>query len=104
MSLFKRLAVAACFVTLAGGAAAQSFSDIYGRTLVGDNGTIVINGDGSWGGTFNGQDFTGTWTVRDGRFCGQANGNEPRCRDVRMSGTKITFISGDGTRSAYRVR
>lgn len=97
-------AVSATLAFSPGAATAQSFSDVYGRTLVGSNGTIVIESDGRWGGTFNGTDFTGRWTVRNGRFCGEANGGAERCRDVRMSGNAITFISGDGTRSTYRIR
>lgn len=93
-----------CGAMFTGPAVAQSFGDIYGRTLAGDNGTIVINGNGTWGGTFNGTDFTGTWTVRDGRFCGSANGGAERCRDIRMTGNRITFIDGDGNRSRYRIQ
>ena len=97
-------AAAICAAGLATAASAQSFSDIYGRTLVGDNGTIVINGNGSWGGSFNGTDFTGSWTVRDGRFCGSANGGQERCREIRMNARTITFIDGDGNRSRYQIQ
>ena len=100
----RLICAAVCLAGITSGAAAQSFSDIYGRTLAGENGTIVINGNGTWGGSFNGTDFTGSWTVRDGRFCGSANGGRERCRDIRMNARTITFIDGEGNQSRYRIQ
>ena len=109
MNFIKSVAVAATLSTVAGGAVAQSFSDIYGRDLVGEQGTIRINGNGTMDGIFNGQDFRGRWWTEDGTFCreGSVGGTEfgPACQTIRMSGGQISFTTMDGGRTTtYQIQ
>lgn len=108
--IFKKFAaLAAVLSTVAFAASAQSFSDIYGRNLVSDQGTITINANGTMGGIFNGQDFSGRWWTEDGVFCreGTVGGTAfgPACQTIRMNGNRISFTTVDGARTTtYRIQ
>ena len=109
MKFLKLIPTAIVLSTVAITASAQSFSDIYGRDLVGDQGTIQINANGTMGGVFNGQDFTGRWWTEEGIFCreGSVGGTPfgPACQTIRMSSGRISFTTVDGARtSTYRIQ
>jgi len=109
MKFFNITGLAILLSTAALDAAAQSFSDIYGRSLVGDRGTVVINADGSMTGVFDGQQLTGRWWTDAGNFCreGSLGGTAfgPACQTIRMGNGQISFTNVDGPRTTtYRIQ
>lgn len=109
MTFLKSTAAAIVLCALAVPASAQSFSDIYGRDLVGEQGTISINANGTMDGVFNGQDFRGRWWTENGNFCreGSVGGTPfgPACQTIRISGGRISFTTIDGARTTtYRIQ
>ncbi len=94
----------ACTPSFAGAASEQTtLSDVYGRNLTSDQGTVVINSDGTLTGQFGSNQLTGTWETEDGLFCREGTigtrALERECQSVTMSGNSISFVSLDGTRS-----
>ncbi|MEM6610189.1 MAG: hypothetical protein AAF689_16615 [Pseudomonadota bacterium] len=93
------LTLAFC-VGFVGAAHAQSFSDVLGRTLTNEQGSVVIQSNGTLSGTLGGQTLRGTWDVVDGLFCRQGSLGtqtiERACQTVRMGGNTISFVNSDG--------
>lgn len=109
MKFFKSATIATVLSAVAMAASAQSFSDIYGRKLVNDQGVVSIFANGKMGGVFNGKDFKGRWWTEGGNFCreGSVDGKPfgPACQTIRMSNGKIIFTTVDGKRTTtYRIQ
>lgn len=93
---------------MTGAANAQSFSDIYGRNLVSDRGTIVIRANGTMGGTFDGQDFQGRWWTEGGNFCreGSVGGTSfpAACQTIGMGNGTVSFTTiGSNRTNTYQI-
>lgn len=109
MKIKAVLLAAACAIGGTSVASAQSFSDIYGRTLTDDRGTVVIYGNGRITGQFGDDAFEGTWWSNDqGHFCRvgtfQGQNLPERCQTIAMGNGSITFSDVDGDRVVtYRI-
>lgn len=99
-----KLGLVAAFVFAGLGASAQSFSDIYGRTLSSDFGTVVIHANGRLSGQFGDRSLEGRWWANDqGQFCrtGTLGGEAlpERCQTIAIRNNRITFSGADGERT-----
>ncbi len=78
-----------------------------GMTGVHESGTAVtLHDDGRiTGNTHNGDAITGTWDVRNGRYCRTITAPESlastNCQDVEFDGNNVHFIKDDGTSSTF---
>ena len=84
--------------------AQTSFSDILGKTLKSDAGTVVIKKNGTGSGALNGQKLKLKWTAENGKFCRQGklgkNDIPKKCQSIRIKGNTISFINPDGSLSS----
>lgn len=89
-----------CATTLS----AQSFSDVFDRTLSNENGTVVIASNGGLTGQFGDRALNGRWWANDqGHFCrsGTFGGEDlpERCQTISMRRGQISFTDVDGDRT-----
>ncbi len=86
------------------GFAQASFSDIVGRTLSNEQGSLVINADGTLQGQFGSSELTATWDVEGGLFCRQgAFGDrslDRACQSIVLRGNDVDFVNQDGSVSS----
>ena len=88
--------------------AQSSFSDILGKSLTNEDGTVVINRDGTVTGTLGGNDLALDWSVEGGKWCreGKLGSNDvpKKCQTIRIKGDQISFIDANGSvSSAYTI-
>ena len=83
---------------------ASAISQIVGKTLLHDNGSLTINSDGTISGTHKRGAVNMTWTEENGLYCREGTVGSvtvPRkCQTVTVSGQTVTFINPDGSVSA----
>ena len=88
----------------------QAFREaVVGKTLEFMGNTMVINGDGTISGPWDGRGITGSWEWRDGAWCRiVAIGSEERPEDCQLwsvDGNKATFTRdrGNGVSATYTI-
>jgi len=88
----------------------QAFRDaVVGKTLDFKSNTLVINGDGTISGPWDGSGISGTWEWRDGAWCRIVSiGGEARPEDCQIwsiEGNQATFVRdrGNGGSATYTI-
>lgn len=81
--------------------AQTTFSDIVGRTLSNERGSVVINADGTLVGQFGNAELNATWDVEDGLFCRQgtigSQALERACQTITIRNGLVSFVNEDGS-------
>ena len=81
-------------------------ASLYGRRLELNPGEfLVVDADGTFGGSFGGNAIDGTWEMRDGYWCRTLEGSED-CQLWRSDGARVrgTRDRGEGNSFVYTIR
>jgi hypothetical protein len=82
--------------------------EISGKALTAKGAKLLVGADGTLSGTVGkGDGLTGTWEVRDGRFCRTITAPErlagTACQTATIAGGTLTLTRDDGTSVAYSI-